>query len=54
MMAGSAVLAAAPPCPEPGSMRSVQNTAVNSMFSLSIIKESAGNVFLWLTDARHI
>jgi hypothetical protein len=52
MMAGSAVIAATPPCPEPGSMHSVQHTAVNR-FSFSIFKESAGNVFLWLTDSHH-
>jgi len=54
MMAGSEVHVAAPPCPEPGSMHSVQYTAVNSTFSLSMFKESAGNFFLWLTDGRHI
>jgi hypothetical protein len=54
MMAGSAVLTATPPCPEPGSMHSVQQTAVDSGFPLSVFKESAGNVFLWLTDASHI
>ena len=54
MIAGSVVLAATPPCPEPGSMHSVQHTAVNSRFTLSTFKVSARNVFLWLTHARHI
>ena len=54
MMAGSGVLVAAPSCPEPGSLHSVKHTAANSMFSLSMFIESAGNVSLWLTDASHI